>query len=86
MMEWGDIGIKDADDVRRCLAEGATVDELERLFGERIRPLLAEAQTPVPAYRWVPRAPETYEVIATHPGYLITGCFIDDPAKEGIDQ
>lgn len=43
MMEWNDIGIKDADDVRRCLAAGATLDELERLFGEQIRPLLAEA-------------------------------------------
>lgn len=43
MMEWNDIGIKDVDDVRRCLAAGATPDELERLLGERIRPLLAEA-------------------------------------------
>lgn len=42
MMEWNDIGIKDVDDVRRCLAAGATPDELERLFGEQIRPLLAD--------------------------------------------
>lgn len=43
MMEWNDIGIKDADDVRRCLAKGATADELKRLFGKRICPLLTEA-------------------------------------------
>jgi hypothetical protein len=43
MMEWNDIGIKDADDVRTCIAAGATVAELEALFGDRLAALLDEA-------------------------------------------
>lgn len=36
MMEWGDIGIKDLDDYRRCIEEGASAVELYESYGARI--------------------------------------------------
>jgi hypothetical protein len=43
MMEWGDIGIKDPEDILRCISEGATASELLSWYGERISPLIAAA-------------------------------------------
>lgn len=43
MMEWGDIGIKDVDDVLRVLRAGAKARELLASYGARIAGLLAHA-------------------------------------------
>lgn len=53
MMEYGDRGIKGADDVIACIEEdGATAMELYELHGERIAPMIAEALDLLRA-RWV---------------------------------
>lgn len=43
MMEWNDIGIKEAEDVVRCLRRGATAFELYDAYGSRIAGLIADA-------------------------------------------
>jgi hypothetical protein len=42
-MEWNDIGIKEAEDVVRCLREGATAFDLHDSYGSRIAGLIADA-------------------------------------------
>ncbi len=43
MMEYGDIGIKDEDDVLEALRAGAFAGELHEWYGERINGLLHDA-------------------------------------------
>jgi hypothetical protein len=43
MMEWNDIGIKEAEDVVHCLREGATAFDLHDSYGSRIAGLIADA-------------------------------------------
>lgn len=43
MMEYGDIGIKDAADVIECMLKGASAKYLYDKYGDRIAGLLAEA-------------------------------------------
>lgn len=43
MMEYGDRGIKDSDDLLACLADGASAVELLQSYGERAAGLVAEA-------------------------------------------
>ena len=43
MMEWGDIGIKEPNDVRMAMRNGASAQNLLQSYGDRIAGLIAEA-------------------------------------------